>query len=77
MVILSSLVLVFFCFILLLIAMSCHCPFCVRLSNSIKITYLLTYLLKYKSYCSSKHILTVLLATKNWQESLKFASQVI
>jgi len=40
----SSFVLVFLCFILLLIARSCHCPVCVRLSHSIK-DYLLTYLL--------------------------------
>ena len=39
----SSLVSVFLCVILFLIAMSCHCPFCVRLSHSIK--RLLTYLL--------------------------------
>ena len=39
----SSLVLVFLCVILLLIAMSCHSPFCVRLSHSIN--RLLTYLL--------------------------------
>jgi len=40
----SSLVLVFICcvIVLLLIAMSCHCPVCVRLSHSI-IDYLLTY----------------------------------
>jgi len=42
----SSLDLVFLCFVIvsLLIAMSCHCPLCVRLSHSIK-DYLLTYLL--------------------------------
>jgi len=40
----SSLVIVFLCVILLLIAMSCQCP-CVRLSHSIKRDYLLTYLL--------------------------------
>jgi len=41
----SSLVLVFLCVVLLLIAMSCHCPVsvCVRLSHSIK-DYILTYL---------------------------------
>ena len=41
----SSLVLVFLCFVivLLLIAMSCHCPVCLRLSHSIK-DYLLTYM---------------------------------
>jgi len=36
----------FFClFVLLLIAMSCHCSVCVRLSHLIK-DYLLTYLLR-------------------------------
>jgi len=31
-------------FYILLIAVSCHVPVCVRLSHLIKITYLLTYL---------------------------------
>jgi len=47
----SSVVLVFLCCVtvLLLIAMSYHCPVCVRLSHSIK-DYLITYLLKLNRY---------------------------
>jgi len=57
----SSLVLVFLCVILLLIAMSCHCPFCVRLSHSIKglLTYLLIYFLTYLTTCY-RHVVVCL-----------------